>query len=482
LSTALFALPVGLLAGSSALLLMPVFWVAAVTELYDGAFNYSLQQTTKEMLYLPINRSIRYKVKPFIDMVIFRFGKGIAALIGIVLLDRLRMPARYLSLIAIPLLIAWIVAAFQLRHDYVARIRTVLQAHAASRRQRVQAPADPAAAADVGTISPEQLQPPVVDGARHAADSLGALMVDQPSARKLALLDRLVEPATQTSDHARTLLRELTAYERYLADTMDPAFGMQRLRSIISDQREPMAKRRQAIRILARTGDQNGVDFLFGIVTVEVDAILRQDAVRGMVRMRMQSGGLEFPTQPIRRQIGSEVANYQRIVHVAQIYRQHHKGPVPADDALLALLRVLMEESIEQIFRLLMLLYRPEDIHLVYEQLRTTDGYVRADAIELLDNLIDAPMRTIIFPILDEDRFLSALEERAASLHEPTTAYRLLQGAIWDHNCWLSVTTLCAVGKLRLGTMRQELERASNNSTPLIANAARVALHLAALP
>ena len=177
-----------------------------------------------------------------------------------------------------------------------------------------------------------------------------------------------------------------------------------------------------------------------------------------------------------------EVANHQQIVLVVQIYRQHHRGPVPADDALLALLRVLMEESVEQIFRLLMLLYRPEDIHLVYEQLRVPDGYVRADAIELLDNLVDAPMRPIIFPILDEDRFLAALEELAGATHEPTTAYRLLQGAIWDHNCWLSVTTLCAVGKLRLTTMRQELERASRNSTPLIAAAAKVALHLATLP
>ena len=63
---------------------------------------------------------------------------------------------------------------------------------------------------------------------------------------------------------------------------------------------------------------------------------------------------------------------------------------------------------------------------------------------------------------------------------EPTAAYRFLQEAIWDHNCWLSVTTLCAVGRLRLTTMRQELEKASRHTEPLIATAAKVAL-LAAL-
>jgi hypothetical protein len=91
-------------------------------------------------------------------------------------------------------------------------------------------------------------------------------------------------------------------------------------------------------------------------------------------------------------------------------------------------------------------------------------------------------MRTVIAPVLDEDRFLSLLQEGAGIVYEPATAYRLLQAAIWDHNHWLSVTTLCAVGRLRLTTMRQELEKASRHTTPIVAKAARVALHLSALP
>ena len=132
----------------------------------------------------------------------------------------------------------------------------------------------------------------------------------------------------------------------------------------------------------------------------------------------------------------------------------------------------------EQIFRLLMLLYRPADIHLVYEQLQIPETYIRADAIELLDNLIDARMRVIIAPILDEDRFLSLVDREPEAAYEPDVAYRMLQGAIWDHNSWLSVTTLCAVGRLRLPTMRVELERASRDAIPLVAKAAKVALHL----
>ena len=164
------------------------------------------------------------------------------------------------------------------------------------------------------------------------------------------------------------------------------------------------------------------------------------------------------------------------------MYRQHHPGTLETDDPVLALLRVLMEESLEQIFRLLMLLYRPEDIHLIYEQLRAPESFIRADAIELLDNLVDSSTRALLFPILDDDPLLLFSKQCSAQVQEPAAAYRVLQEAIWDHNYWLSVTTLCAVGRLQLSTMRQELEKASRQRTPILSMAAKIALHLSSLP
>ena len=447
LFVALLVLPVGVLAGMTGLVCVPVFWLAAATELYDGSLNYSLQQTTKEVLYLPIDRSIRYKVKPFIDMVMFRFGKGVAAIIGIILLDVLHGSPRVFSYLAIPLLLAWIVAAVRLRRDYVTTIRTILQARAAARRSSFDPkasvlPEDPEGASDGG--APERpdprrssTSPPHAFGGRNRrieASPFGSLTDGQPSLRKLDLINRLLETQEALPSHARTLIAELTAYETHFANPSELDATLPRLKLVVGSQHEPMAKRRQAIRLLSRSADQETVDYLFGLVMVEEDAVLRQEAVRGLVKLRLGGGRLDFPLAPIRRQIGYEIANYQRITRVAAIYRQHRGGVSLADDPAIALLRVLLEESVEQIFRLLMLLYRPEDIHLVYEQFRSTDLYVRTDAIELLDNLVDPAMRATIFPILDEDRFLGSLEGPPDGEEEPARAYRLLQEAIWDHN------------------------------------------------
>ena len=434
---ALLVLPLGVLAGTTGLLILPVFWLAASTELFDGSMNYSLQQTAKEACYLPIDRAIRDKVKSFIDVGVFRFGKGIAAIIGILFLGAWHLPPQSLSYVAIPLIVAWMVAAVWLRREYVMMIRTIVQARAASRR----------------------------DG--------------QPALRKLTLLKDVVAAKGSPVSYARELIEELTAYEARRAGPAAVDGDTVRLKAMVGDPRVPMAERTQAIRLLTRSADQRAIDVLVGMVMADSDAALREEALRGLVQLCLRRTRLEFPVLPMRRQITQEIEQYTRILHVAAIYRQHHRGPLAADDPIVALLRVLMEESVDQIFRFLALLYRPEDIHLAYDQLRAPDAHVRADAIEFLDHLVDPAMRGTLFPILDEDRFLSAFEEEPGIVPEPSAAYRLLQGAIWDHNYWLSVTTLCAVGRLRLAAMRQEVEKASRHTVPIVASAARVALQLA---
>ena len=462
LLSALLVLPVVLLFGAGALLAAPVFMIAAGTELCDRSLDYSLNNTAKEMLYLPIDRSVRYKVKPFIDMVVFRFGKGIAAVTAIILLDGLGLSVQYLSVVTIPLILLWIGAAMAIRREYTMRIRTVLRAHAVMQ---------PSAAGQGSS------------GASAELSALGSLTADRSAEPKLALMQQLLG-ASAADGAAEELLSRLRQSERGGGRNGRTQLGYElaQLKQAVQNGRVPMALRREAIRLLARRQDQDTVDYLCGLLLIEREAMLAQDVSRSLVRLRVAKPALQFPAAQIHRQIGREVANYVRIHHVARIYRQQSKGPLAPADPVLGLLRIFLEESVEQIFRLLMLLYRPEDIHLVYEHLRAADAYLRADAMELLDNLVDPAMRATLLPILDEDRFLSLFDEPAEAVEEPTVAYRVFQEAIWDHNSWLGVTVICAVGRLQLAPMRQELERAARQKESLIASAAKAALQPSTSP
>ena len=491
LSVALCMLPLGLLGGIAGWSFLPSCWFAVAAELYDGSLNYSLQQTVKEMLYVPIDRSIRHDMKLFIDTTVFRCGKAIAALIGILMLGVLHAPSLWLNDVVLPLVVAWLVVALWLQRDYATVVRTSLQARATSRRAVSSSDARTA----MGAVSRER------DGARsfgcasaesgralHHADGkeeatpFGALIDGQPSVRKLELMGRFLKGVTGIPSTVKDLLEALNVYELRAIPPTELAGGSSWLRRIIGDRQASLAKRRHAIRLLGRLSNQETVDYLFGLVMAEEDVGLRHEVVRSLVKLRVSGRRLGFPTSLIHRQISYEAANYRRLALVEAVCRQHHRRTVTAstNDPVMALLKTLMEESIEQTFRLLMLLYRPADIHLVYEQMRSSDRDLQADALELLDNFMDPTVRAMLFPILGEDRFLEGLNESALPECEPTMAYRLLQEAIWDHNYWLSVATLCAIGRWQLSALRPEVERALRHPIPAIATAAKIALHLSA--
>ena len=72
----LLVLPLVLGLGSAAFLALPLLTVVAAAFFADGALNYSLNQTAKEVLYTPTDELTKYQAKAFIDMFLMRTGQG----------------------------------------------------------------------------------------------------------------------------------------------------------------------------------------------------------------------------------------------------------------------------------------------------------------------------------------------------------------------------------------------------------------------
>lgn len=77
----ILVLPIVLSAGSGAFVLAPTFTVIAATFFSDAALGYSLNQTSKEVLYTPTDDAAKYQAKAFIDMFLMRLAKGLSSLI-----------------------------------------------------------------------------------------------------------------------------------------------------------------------------------------------------------------------------------------------------------------------------------------------------------------------------------------------------------------------------------------------------------------
>ena len=113
LGTALLVLPVAVLAGSGAFLVLPVLWVGSFLNTADNAFSYSINQSAKEALYVPTTRDEKYKAKAFIDMFVQRFAKALAVGVSLVLTTLFSdfSTVRWLSIFTAIMVALWIWAA-----------------------------------------------------------------------------------------------------------------------------------------------------------------------------------------------------------------------------------------------------------------------------------------------------------------------------------------------------------------------------------
>lgn len=110
---ALFVLPCAILLSSISFIALPVLWIGSLLNTADNGFNYSINQSAKETLYVPTSRDEKYKAKAFIDMFVMRFAKAIAVAVslGITTAFAEFSSIRWLSFIALAIVIVWIVAA-----------------------------------------------------------------------------------------------------------------------------------------------------------------------------------------------------------------------------------------------------------------------------------------------------------------------------------------------------------------------------------
>ena len=56
-------------------------WAAFLSE---GSLRHSVDQATRELLFMPVAEELRVKAKAFIDVFVQRFGKGAAAVLILV--------------------------------------------------------------------------------------------------------------------------------------------------------------------------------------------------------------------------------------------------------------------------------------------------------------------------------------------------------------------------------------------------------------
>jgi len=136
---ALVLLPAGMLFGSAGLLAVPLIsglWAASATKGSENVLRYTVNDSTMQLLYLPVPTAVRGRVKAWIDGILKPVaigGAGIALAVLVGQVEKLtgfslgfKLDVYSLSWIVVGLLVAWIVALVRLRREYVATLVSTL--------------------------------------------------------------------------------------------------------------------------------------------------------------------------------------------------------------------------------------------------------------------------------------------------------------------------------------------------------------------
>ena len=114
---ALFILPAIALTGYSTVALLPILAVVQWTKIFENSTDYSIQNTTRQALFLPTSREAKYKAKQAIDSFFVRFGDMLQA--GVVYVGvQLALNIRGFAIVNLVLIGVWFLIVLGIRREH----------------------------------------------------------------------------------------------------------------------------------------------------------------------------------------------------------------------------------------------------------------------------------------------------------------------------------------------------------------------------
>jgi ATP/ADP translocase/HEAT repeat protein len=242
------------------------------------------------------------------------------------------------------------------------------------------------------------------------------------------------------------------------------------LRRVLANRDESLSARSAVPPILARIGDQAAMDALQTALAAG-DPRLRGCVLEGVHRLRLRRPHLKVDTARVNAALRDEVAN---LYHHATLQADLDLDP----QSLLAdVLAQRRRETVGRIFRLLGCLYPVRPVDAVLANLASVRPHARANALEVLDNLLDKGHKRWLLPALDPS--LQQEQEAIGSevfglQHRPRR--RWLADLITDSDPWLATCAIHEAGLQTAGELLDPIAERTTADDPLVRETALLVL------
>jgi AAA family ATP:ADP antiporter len=111
-------LPSIALVSYTSMAILPVLWMVRVMKVAENSVDYSINNTARQVLWLPTTAAMKYKAKPVVDSLFVRLGDGLAAVTVLLGVHLWNLSTTSFFVVNIVLAIAWLAASTVVVREY----------------------------------------------------------------------------------------------------------------------------------------------------------------------------------------------------------------------------------------------------------------------------------------------------------------------------------------------------------------------------
>ena len=116
--------PAILLICSAGIAVWPVLWFGIIIKGSDKSLSFSINQSSRELLYIPVSPEKKFRAKIFIDMFLVRFAESFAALIlFLLLIINTQNQIRLVSAVSALLISIWMILNLKVYQEYINTVK-----------------------------------------------------------------------------------------------------------------------------------------------------------------------------------------------------------------------------------------------------------------------------------------------------------------------------------------------------------------------
>jgi AAA family ATP:ADP antiporter len=114
----LLILPVIALVSYTVMALLPLLAIVKMMKIAENATDYSINNTSRHVLWLPISSELKFRGKPAIDTLYVRLGDGLAALTVLVGVQLLALTTKQFFIFNVSLVVLWLIFGIMLVREH----------------------------------------------------------------------------------------------------------------------------------------------------------------------------------------------------------------------------------------------------------------------------------------------------------------------------------------------------------------------------